>query len=217
MFAPIASTEQRALEILERLKPLYSDSPCPLNYSNPLQLLIAVIMAAQCTDALVNKVTPELFRRLPDAAAIAAADIAEIEAIVKPVTFYRNKAKNIKATCRLLVERFAGLVPQSIEELVTLPGVARKTATMVLHYAFGIDAGVTVDTHVKRLSERLGFSKQPDLERVEKELMQILPQSEWGNWFVCLTYHGRTVCEAKQLACDRCAVANLCPSNPLKN
>jgi endonuclease-3 len=212
MFSPIASTEQRALEILERLKPLYSDSPCPLNYSNPLQLLIAVIMAAQCTDALVNKVTPELFHRLPDAAAIAAADIAEIEAIVKQVTFYRNKAKNIKATCRLLVERFAGQVPQSIEELVKLPGVARKTATMVLHYAFGMDAGVTVDTHVKRLSERLGFTKQTDLERIEKDLMQILPQSEWGNCFVCLTYHGRTVCKAKKPACDQCAVANLCPS-----
>jgi len=217
MFTEMASAEQRALEILECLKPLYSGAPCPLNYENPLQLLIGVIMAAQCTDALVNKVTPELFGRLPDAAAIAAADIAEIEAIVKPVTFYRKKAKNIKATCRLLVERFAGQVPQSIEELVTLQGVARKTATMVLHYAFGMDAGVTVDTHVKRLSERLGFSKQPDLERVERDLMQILPQSEWGNWFVCLTYHGRTVCEAKKPACDRCAVANLCPSNPFKN
>jgi endonuclease-3 len=174
-------------------------------------------MAAQCTDALVNKVTPELFHRLPDAAAIAAANIAEIEAIVKPVTFYRNKAKNIKATCRLQVERFAGQVPQSIEELVTLPGAARKTATMVLHYAFGIDAGVTVDTHVKRLSERLGFSKQTDLERIEKDLMHILPQSEWGNCFVCLTYHGRTVCEAQKPACDQCPVASLCPSNPLKN
>ncbi|WP_017720232.1 hypothetical protein [Kamptonema formosum] len=133
MFAEISSTKQRALEILECLKPLYSDAPCPLNYENPLQLLIGVIMAAQCTDALVNKVTPDLFRRLPDAAAIAAAVIAEIEAIVKPVAFYCNKAKNIKAICRLRVERFAGLVPQSIQELVTLQGAARKTAAMALH------------------------------------------------------------------------------------
>lgn len=207
-----ANTSQRALEILERLKPLYSNSPCPLNYENPLQLLLGVIMAAQCTDERVNQVIPELFRRFPDAEAIAIANLADIESIIKSVTFHRNKAKNIKATCGMLVDYFSSQVPQSIQDLVKLPGVARKTATMVLHYAYGIDDGVTVDTHVKRLSDRLGFSKQTDLDRIEKDLIQILPPSEWGNCFVFLTYHGRMVCKAKKPACTNCVVADLCPS-----
>lgn len=207
-----ATTAERALEILERLKPLYADSPCPLNYENPLQLLLGVIMAAQCTDERVNQVTPELFRRFPDAGAIASANLSEIENIIKPVTFYRNKAKNIQSTCRILVERHGGEVPPSIEELVKLPGVARKTATMVLHYAFGIDAGVTVDTHVKRLSDRLGLSKQADLDKIEKDLMELLPAAEWGNCFVLLTYHGRSACKAKSPACYQCNISDLCPS-----
>ena len=208
----IAPQQQRALEILERLKPLYAIEPCPLNYQTPVQLLLAVIMAAQCAVDRVNSVTTELFRRFPDAAAIAEADSNEIEAIVRPLSFFRNKTKNIQATCRILVEQFGGQVPQNIDELVKLPGVARKTATMVLHYAYGIDAGVTVDTHVKRLSQLLGFSQQKDLERIEKHLMQLLPQSEWGHCFVSLTYHGRAVCNAKKPACSSCLVADLCPS-----
>jgi len=160
----------------------------------------------------VNQVTAQLFRQFPDAAAIAQASPDEIETLLRPLTFYRNKAKNIQATCRLLVEQYAGQVPQDIAQLVKLPGVARKTATMVLHYAYGIDAGVTVDTHVKRLSERLGFTQQTDLERIEKDLIKLLPQEEWGNCFVSLTYHGREVCNAKNPACSRCVVADLCPS-----
>ncbi|MFB2917494.1 MULTISPECIES: endonuclease III [Aerosakkonema] len=206
--------EQRAVEILNRLKPLYSNSPCPLNYETPLQLLLAVIMAAQCTDDRVNRVTAQLFPRFPDAAAIAQSDYAELETILRPLSMYSSKAKNVQATCRILVERFDGQVPQNIDELVMLPGVGRKTATMVLHYAYKIDVGVTVDTHVKRLSDRLGLSKQTDIDKIEKDLMQLLPQSEWGNCFVFLTHHGRSICNAKKPTCDRCIVADLCPNSP---
>ena len=204
--------EGRALEILNRLKPLYSNSPCPLNYETPVQLLLAVIMAAQCTDDRVNQVTKELFSRFPDPAAIAQAEPTELENILKPLSLFRNKAKNIQASCKILVDRFNGEVSKDINDLVMLPGVGRKTATMVLHYAYGIDVGVTVDTHVKRLSDRLGLSKQSDIDKIEKDLMQLLPQSEWGNCFVLLTNHGRSVCLAKKPACGQCSIADLCPT-----
>lgn len=204
--------DRRALEILNRLKPLYSNSPCPLNYDTPVQLLLAVIMAAQCTDDRVNQVTKELFSRFPDPTAIAQADPAELENILKPLSLFRNKAKNIQATCKILVDRFKGEVSKELDDLVMLPGVGRKTATMVLHYAYGIDVGVTVDTHVKRLSDRLGLSKQSNLDKIEQDLMQLLPQSEWGNCFVMLTQHGRSICQAKKPACGRCAIADLCPT-----
>lgn len=207
------NNQQRAIEILQRLQPLYGSSPCPLNYENPLQLLLAVIMAAQCTDDRVNQVTADLFRRYSDVTAIAKANLSELETILQPLSFYRNKAKYIQNTCQILIDRFNGEVPQKIEELVKLPGVARKTATMVLHYAYQIDAGITVDTHVKRLSDRLGLSKQSDLEKIEKDLIAILPESEWGNCFVNLTYHGRMVCTAKKPDCLNCVIADLCPSS----
>lgn len=208
----LANDKERALKILERLKPLYSAYPCPLHYETPVQLLLAVIMAAQCTDERVNQVTAELYSRFPDASAIAEANPAEIETILRPLSFFRNKTKNIQSTSRMLVEQFNGEVPQKIEQLVQLPGVARKTATMVLHYAYGIDVGITVDTHVKRLSPVLGFTKQTDPDKIEKDLMQLLPQSEWGNCFVFLTYHGRAICQAKKTACNACVVADFCPS-----
>lgn len=204
--------QQRALEILQRLQPLYNHEPCPLNYDTPVQLLLAVILAAQCTDERVNSVTAELFQQFPDASAIANANPAQIEAILRPLSFFRNKTKNLIATCRLLVEQYNSQVPQDIEQLIKFPGVARKTATMVLYYAYGIEAGVTVDTHVKRLSQRLGWTQQTDLERIEQELMRLLPQQEWGNCFVSLTYHGRSVCQAKNPACSRCIITDLCPS-----
>jgi endonuclease-3 len=203
---------QRALEVLQRLNLLYAGSPCPLEFQTPVQLLLAVIMAAQCTDERVNQVTAALYSKYPDAAAIAHADLAELETILQSLSFFRNKAKNIQATSQVLVEKYGGEVPQDIAQLVKLPGVASKTATMVLHFAYGIDAGITVDTHVKRLSERLGFSQQKDLDKIEKDLIQLLPESEWGNCFVSLTYHGRSVCNAKKPACNICTVADLCPS-----
>ncbi|HIK55888.1 MAG TPA: endonuclease III [Synechococcales cyanobacterium M55_K2018_004] len=204
--------KQRALEILVRLKRMYPDATCSLNYETPVQLLVATILSAQCTDERVNQVTPELFRRFPDAKALAAADLSELETLVRSTGFYRNKAKNIKAACQRIVTEFGGEVPQSMEALLTLPGVARKTANVVLAHAFGINAGVTVDTHVRRLSTRLGMTNHDDPIKIERDLMKLLPQADWENWSIRLIYHGRQVCTARNPACDRCELADLCPS-----
>jgi endonuclease-3 len=206
------STRQRALEILRRIKELYPDATCSLDYETPVQLLVATILSAQCTDERVNKVTPELFRRFPDAAAIAAADLDDIITLVKSTGFFRNKAKNIQGACRLIVTEFGGEVPQTMESLLKLPGVARKTANVVLANAFGINMGVTVDTHVKRLSYRLGLTKHLDPIRVEQDLIKLLPRPDWENWSIRLIYHGRAVCNARKPACDRCTLADLCSS-----
>lgn len=206
------SPKQRALEVLARVKVLYPDAKCSLDFDTPVQLLIATILSAQCTDERVNKVTPELFRRFPDAAAIAGADPAEIEDLVKSTNFYRNKAKNIQAACRRIMEQYGGEVPHTMEELLTLPGVARKTSNVVLANAFGINMGVTVDTHVKRLSYRLGLTKHTDPIKVEQDLIKLLPRPDWENWSIRLIYHGRAVCNARKPACDRCELADLCPS-----
>lgn len=206
------SLRQRSLEILIRLKRLYPDAPCTLNYETPVQLLVATILSAQCTDERVNKVTPALFQRFPDAAAMAIADIAELESLVRSTGFYRNKAKNIKAACHLIVEKFNGEVPKRMELLLELPGVARKTANVVLAHAYGINMGVTVDTHVKRLSNRLGLTEHADPIRIERDLMTLLPQPDWENWSIRLVYHGRAVCNARNPACSACVLADLCPS-----
>jgi endonuclease-3 len=204
--------KQRALDILSRLKHLYPDATCSLDYETPVQLLVATILSAQCTDERVNKVTPELFRQFPDAAAIASAPLADIEELVRSTGFYRNKAKNIQGACIRIMDEFGGELPQTMDELLTLPGVARKTANVVLANAFGINAGVTVDTHVKRLSNRLGLTKHTDPSRVEKDLIKLLPQPDWENWSIRLIYHGRAVCPARNPACDRCQLVDLCPS-----
>lgn len=207
-----SAKEQQALEILIRLKRLYPDARCTLNYQTPVQLLVATILAAQCTDARVNQVTPELFGRFPDARTIASAQIGELEDIVRPTGFYRNKAKNIQAACQMIVTEFQGQVPQQMEQLLQLPGVARKTANVVLANAFGINQGVTVDTHVKRLSQRLGLTEHKDPVRIERDLIRLLPQSDWENWSIRLIYHGRAVCKAKKPECHACVISDLCPS-----
>lgn len=207
-----SAKRQRALEVLIRLKRLYPDATCSLDYETPVQLLVATILSAQCTDERVNKVTPALFAKFPDAAAMAAADIGDIEDLVRSTGFYRNKAKNIQGACRKIMSDFGGKVPKRMEELLTLPGVARKTANVVMAHAFGINAGVTVDTHVKRLSQRLGFTKHTDPVKIERDLMKLLPQPDWENWSIRLIYHGRAVCTARNPACDRCQLADLCPS-----
>jgi endonuclease III len=207
-----SSKKQRALEILNRLKRLYPDATCSLNYSTPVQLLVATILSAQCTDERVNKVTPALFSRFPDAPSMAIADLAEIENLVRSTGFYRNKAKNIQAACRMIVTEFDGEVPNTMDKLLQLPGVARKTANVVLAHAFGINAGVTVDTHVKRLSNRLGFTEHEDPIRIEQDLIGILPQPDWENWSIRLIYHGRAICKARSPACEACELADLCPS-----
>jgi len=207
-----SAKQQRALEILIRLKRLYPEAPCTLNYETPLQLLVATILSAQCTDERVNLVTPELFRRFPTAAAFAAADVEEIETLIRSTGFYRNKAKNIQGACRMIMAEFGGEVPKRMEELLKLPGVARKTANVVLAHAYDIHEGVTVDTHVKRLSRLLGLTEQTDPIRIERDLMRLLPQPEWENWSIRLVYHGRATCKARKPECYACALADLCPS-----
>jgi len=211
----LVAKRKLALEILVRLKRLYPDATCSLDYETPVQLLVATILSAQCTDERVNRVTPELFRRFPDAVALASAELDEIETLIRSTGFYRNKAKNIQAACRMIVSDFEGQVPKRMEELLKLPGVARKTANVVLAHAYGINAGVTVDTHVKRLSGRLGLTTETDPVKVERDLIKLLPQPDWENWSIRLIYHGRAVCMARNPACDRCLLADLCPSADL--
>jgi len=208
----LAVPSQRALEILVLLKRLYPDARCSLNYQTPVQLLVATILSAQCTDERVNQVTPALFDRYPDAAALAGADLADLETLVRSTGFYRNKAKNIQGACRKILSDFNGQVPKRMELLLTLPGVARKTANVVLAHAYGINVGVTVDTHVKRLSQRLGLTEHTDPVRIERDLMKLLPQPDWENWSIRLIYHGRAICTARNPKCDRCALADICPS-----
>ncbi|WP_375501757.1 endonuclease III [uncultured Nostoc sp.] len=206
------SKKQRAIEILARLKRLYPDATCSLNYSTPVQLLVATILSAQCTDERVNKVTPALFDRFPDAESLAIADLVELENLVRSTGFYRNKAKNIQAACRMIVSEFDSVVPNQMEQLLKLPGVARKTANVVLGHGYGINVGVTVDTHVKRLSERLGLTQAKDPVRIEQDLMGLLPQPDWENWSIRLIYHGRAICKARSPVCIACELADLCPT-----
>ena len=210
------SKKQRAREILSSLKLLYPDAICSLNYSTPVQLLVATILSAQCTDERVNQVTPALFSRFPDALSLANADLTELETLVRSTGFYRNKSKNIQAACRMIVTEFDSQVPKQMEDLLRLPGVARKTANVVLAHAYGINAGVTVDTHVKRLSHRLGLTEHTDPIRIESDLISLLPQPDWENWSIRLVYHGRAVCRARSPACNVCQLAELCPSAGLE-
>jgi endonuclease III len=202
----------RALEVLNRLKTHYPNATCSLDYETPFQLLVATILSAQCTDERVNKVTPSLFARFPDAQSMAEAAPQEIEDLVKSTGFFRNKAKNIQAAAQKIIREFDGIVPNTMAQLITLPGAARKTANVVLAHAYGINAGVTVDTHVKRLSNRLGFTTFDDPGKIEKDLMKILPQPDWENWSIRLIYHGRATCDARKPDCASCFLADLCPS-----
>jgi endonuclease-3 len=208
----LSAKQQRALEILIRLKRLYPDATCTLNYETPVQLLVATMLSAQCTDERVNQVTPALFAQFPDAPALANADPETLENLVRSTGFYRNKAKNIRATCQMLVEDYGGEVPRRMEDLLRLPGVARKTANVVLAHAFGLNMGVTVDTHVKRLSQRFKLTQNTDPIHIERDLMRLIPQPDWENWSIRLIYHGRAVCMARNPACDRCSLADLCPA-----
>jgi endonuclease III len=203
--------KQRALELLARLKLMYPTAPCSLDYASPVQLMVATMLAAQCTDARVNKVTPALFARFPDAAALAGAESEELEELVRSTGFYRNKAKNIQAACHKIMTEFGGEVPNTMAVLITLPGVARKTANVVLAHAFDIHEGVTVDTHVKRISELLGLTKHTDPVKVEQDLMKLLPRPDWENWSIRLVYHGRAVCMARNPQCSRCDLLDICP------
>jgi endonuclease III len=203
--------KQRALELLRRLKLMYPTAPCSLDYDSPVQLMVATMLAAQCTDARVNQVTPALFARFPDAAALAGAEVADLEELVRSTGFYRNKAKNIQAACHKIVTEFDAQVPCTMAELTSLPGVARKTANVVLAHAFDIHEGVTVDTHVKRISALLGLTAQTEPVKIEQDLMKLLPRADWENWSIRLVYHGRAVCMARNPQCLRCDLLDVCP------
>ncbi len=204
---PLRSRTRRIARALARL---YPDAHCSLDYASPLQLLVATILAAQCTDARVNKVTPALFARYPDALAFASADQAELEALVQTTGFFRNKAKNIIACCGALVEQHGGEVPQTMEELVPLAGVGRKTANVVLGNAFGVP-GLPVDTHVGRLSQRMGLTERADPVHIERALTALLPPKEWVMFTHRMIFHGRRVCQSRKPRCEGCELAALCP------
>jgi endonuclease-3 len=207
----------RTQKILSVLKRVYPDAHCELNFSSPLQLLVATILSAQCTDKRVNLVTAELFKKYRSAKDFAAAPLAEIEEAVKSTGFFRNKAKNIKACCAALVEKFGGEVPRTMDELHALAGVGRKTANVVLGNAFGINVGVVVDTHVTRLANRLGLAKGTDAVKLEQELMKLVPQADWALFSHWLIWHGRRRCAARKPDCASCEIQKLCPQIGLKN
>ncbi len=200
-----------ALAIDHALAVAYPEAWCELRYSNPYELLVATILSAQCTDARVNQVTPALFARYPDPATLAAADPKELEELIRPTGFFRNKARALVGMARAIAERFAGRVPATMEELTSLPGVGRKTANVILGTAFGIAAGIVVDTHVARLSRRLGLTRQSDPEGIEGDLQELFPPSSWILLAHRLIIHGRRVCTARRPACDSCPLSHLCP------
>ena len=210
------SAKTRAPPLLERLGELYPHATCSLDWRTPYELLIATMLSAQCTDERVNLITPALFERFPDAAAAALVEADAVEPYVRSAGFFRNKAKNIVASSRLLMERHGGEVPRSMEELLVLPGVARKTASVVLAWCFGINAGVTVDTHVSRLSQRLRLTRKTEPRQIEPDLMKLVPQAEWQNLSIRLIFHGRAVCTARSPKCNGCPIADLCPSHTPK-
>jgi endonuclease-3 len=209
---PSASEQQRAREIVLRLRAAYPDAHCSLTFRTPLELLVATVLSAQCTDERVNAVTPRLFAKYPTAADYAQANPEELEQDVKQTGFYRNKAKNIRAAGAVLVERFGGEVPRTMDELIALPGVARKTANVVLGNAYGIVEGVVVDTHVGRLAKRLGLTSNDDPVKVEQDLMALLPREDWLDLSHLLIYHGRAICQARKPLCERCPLAEVCPT-----
>lgn len=202
----------RTVEILERLRREYPGSRTALHYRNPFELLVSTVLSAQTTDVTVNAVTPGLFRRFPTPEAMAAADLAELETLVHTTGFFRTKARAIKGLAQALLGEHGGEVPASMEALRTLPGVGRKTANVVLGNAFGINEGVVADTHVQRLSRRLGLTWQSDPEKIERDLMELVPRQDWTIWSHLLIDHGRKVCKARKPACAACVVADLCPS-----
>jgi endonuclease-3 len=203
---------QRTEEILARLRRHYRGAHTALDHRNPYQLLVATILSAQCTDKRVNEVTPALFLRFPAPADLAGASLAELEELVRTTGFYRNKARALLGLGQALMAEHGGEVPSTMEELRRLPGVGRKTANVVLGNGFGINAGVVVDTHVQRLARRLGLTAESDPEKIERDLMELVPRREWTLWSNLLIAHGRKVCQARRPQCAVCVVAELCPS-----
>jgi len=211
----IANRKSQARKVVKGLKELYPEATCDLPLSNPLALLIATILSAQCTDVRVNEVTSTLFPKYPTAAHFAQVRQAELEDQIKPTGFFRQKAMSVRRTAQLLVERHKGQVPRSLDELVKLRGVARKTANVVLGTAYGIPSGVVVDTHVHRLSYRLGLSDEEDPVKIEQDLMALIPKKDWIWFGHAMIWHGRRVCTARRPACSACGLRAFCPRRGL--
>jgi len=205
----------RIEQLVEAFPEIYPGAHCELDFKNPLQLLIATILSAQCTDKRVNMVTPALFKKYRTAADYAKAAPAELENAIKSTGFFRNKAKSIRAATLMIAEKFRGRVPETMDELRELPGVGRKTANVVLGNAFGKNEGIVVDTHVARLSQRLGLTKQIDPEKIERDLMKLVPREHWTNWSHWLIWHGRRRCFARKPDCSQCEIFRLCPSGKI--
>lgn len=203
--------QEKALEILKRLRKAIPNPKVELNYSTPFELLVATILSAQCTDKLVNTVTPALFAAFKTPADFAKASTSDIDAKITKVTFHTNKAKNIQAAAKMIMETYHGKVPQTMEELDALPGVARKTANVVLGSAFGIASGIVIDTHGIRLSNKLGLTTEKDPVKIEEDLMKLLPQKDWIDFGMLLTLHGRHMCTARPHSCENCPLGDLCP------
>lgn len=205
--------KERALEIYSRLAKRYPAPEPALDWTNAWELLVATVLAAQCTDERVNKVTPALFKSWPTIKDMAAADVSDLEEAVRSTGFFRNKAKNLKNAAIRIMDVFDGTVPSTMNELISLPGVARKTANIVLSNAYGIHEGIAVDTHVKRLTYRMGLTKNTDPVRIEKDLMPLFPRETWGDVNHFLVYYGREVCNARSPRCTECKLADICPKH----
>ena len=208
--------KKRVLKIIRLLKKEYPDARCSLNHSNPLELLLATILSAQCTDERVNIVTADLFRKYRRPEDYVNVPRLELEADIRSTGFFRNKAKSLQGACKMISEQYGGQVPNKVDQLLALPGVARKTANVVLGNAFGIASGVVVDTHVARLSQRLGITANKQPEKIERDLMEVVPKKDWIDFSHLLIYHGRRVCKARAPLCGDCIVEKLCPSSLLK-
>lgn len=208
----ISDKKKRTAEIIRRLKKAYPDAHCALEHSNPFELLIATILSAQCTDTRVNIVTATLFRKYRSPQDFVDVSQEVLEKDIHSTGFFRNKAKNIKAACQRLIEVYGGKIPQTMDEILTLGGVARKTANVVLGNAFGIASGVVVDTHVSRLSQRLGITKQKTPQKIEKDLEKLVPKTDWIVFPHWMIFHGRQICDARKPKCYECVLVDICPS-----
>jgi endonuclease-3 len=209
----LAPAKERAPEIYRRLEREYPDATCALDHRNPYELLVATILSAQCTDKRVNMVTPALFAKYPDAAAMSAANPDELQEMIKSTGFFRNKSKSLLGMSAAVSQQHGGAIPRTMPELVKLPGVGRKTANVVLGNAFGLDEGVVVDTHVSRLSNRLALSRESDPVKIEQDLMSLFPREQWTMLSHLLISHGREICDARRPLCEKCVVNELCPSS----
>ncbi len=213
----LASKKKRAQKVLQRLHKVFPDSSIALEHSTPLELLVSTILSAQCTDKRVNMVTPALFKRYPTVNDYASADQSELEEMIHSTGFFRAKAKSLIKCAQMLRDRFGGKVPDTMEDLVQLPGVGRKTANVILGECFNKPEGIVVDTHVKRVSGRLGFSKEEDADKIEQDLMELLPKKEWIPAGMILLLHGRHICHARKPNCSNCPLSDLCPSYGMFN